>query len=35
VRKDHNALGSQLKWAEGAAVVSRFPDALLASALTK
>jgi folate-binding protein YgfZ len=35
VRKDHNALGSQLKWAGGAAVVSTFPDALLASALTK
>jgi folate-binding Fe-S cluster repair protein YgfZ len=29
VRKDHNAPGSQLKWAEGAAVVSKFPDALV------
>jgi folate-binding protein YgfZ len=28
VRKDHNALGSTLKWSGGTAVVSKFPEAL-------
>jgi len=35
VRKDNNALGSQLKWPGGTAVVSKFPDALLATAAAK
>ena len=32
VRKDHNAQGSRLSWAGGIAVVSKFPDAFLATA---
>jgi folate-binding protein YgfZ len=28
VRKDHNAIGSQLSWSGGTAVVSKFPEAL-------
>ena len=28
VRKDHNALGSQLNWSGGTAVVSKFPEGL-------
>jgi folate-binding protein YgfZ len=35
VRKDHNARGSHLKWREGAAVVSKFPDAFSAAAPAK
>jgi glycine cleavage system aminomethyltransferase T len=31
VRKDHNALGSHLNWSGGTAVVSKFPDALIAA----
>src|ERR1700722_16138190 len=32
VRKDYNSLGSRLNWSGGTAVVSKFPDALLAAA---
>jgi folate-binding protein YgfZ len=32
VRKDHNALGNQLNWSGGTAVVAKFPDALSAAA---
>jgi folate-binding protein YgfZ len=35
VRRDHNALGSQLSWSGGTAVVSKFPDALIAAAPAK
>jgi aminomethyltransferase len=35
VRKDHNALGSELKWSGGTAIVSKFPDALLVAATAK
>ncbi len=35
VRKDHNSLASRLNWSGGTAVVSKFPDALLAAATTK
>jgi folate-binding protein YgfZ len=35
VRKDHNALGSQLNWSGGTAVVSKFPEALAESEAVK
>jgi len=35
VRKDHNSIGSQLSWSGGTAVVSKFPDAFLASKSAK
>ncbi len=35
VRKDHNSTGNQLSWSGGTAVVSKFPEALLASESAK
>jgi folate-binding protein YgfZ len=35
VRKDHNALGSQLNWSGGTAVVSKFPETLAESEAVK
>ncbi len=35
VRKDYNALGKKLNWAEGTTVVSKFPEALAAEAAAK
>ena len=35
VRKDHNSTGSRLSWSGGTAVVSKFPEVLLASELAK
>jgi folate-binding protein YgfZ len=35
VRKDHNSPGSRLDWSGGTAVISRFPDAFLASESAK
>jgi folate-binding protein YgfZ len=35
VRKDHNALGSQLSWSGGTTVVSKFPEAFAESSAAK
>lgn len=35
VRKDHNALGSQLSWSRGTAVVSKFPEVFAESRAAK
>ena len=35
VRKDHNAAGSRLSWSGGAAVVSKFPEALAVAAAVR